>query len=194
MKRGPLWRFSASLRAFEADKRAKTTCVKPWEARKSGKSSAKKDGRALEFAAEELKGDPKIVMKAVTENGCALQHAPLELQGNHKIVMRAVSHGNALQFAAKELQGDREIVMRAVSKDARALQFATEVGVGRRGLVAKGSFTKMQYPDIPESIEVLESLQNEEKEGESEHLLRFLENLEVVEFLNRASSEKDPLL
>ena len=82
---------------------------------------------ALQFAAEEMKGDCEIVMTAVSQDGLALQFATEELKGNRKIVMAAVSRdGFALQHAAEWLKGDREIVMTAVSKNGAALRFATK--------------------------------------------------------------------
>ena len=85
------------------------------------------NGNALAFAAEELKGDPKIVMRAVSHDGLALEYATEELKGDPKIVMEAVCrNGMALQDAAEEMKGDREIVMRAVSKIGYALRFASQ--------------------------------------------------------------------
>ena len=82
---------------------------------------------ALQFATEELKGDRKIVMAAVSQDCYALEFATEELQGDPEIVMQAVSqNGFALQFAAEELKGDREIVMAAVSQNGFALRCATE--------------------------------------------------------------------
>ena len=85
------------------------------------------DGRALHFAAEELKGDRKIVIAAVSQDGRALHFAAEELKGDRKIVIAAVSQeGRALQFAAAELKGDREIVIAAVSENGLALRYATK--------------------------------------------------------------------
>ena len=67
------------------------------------------NGKALQFATEELKGDRKIVMAAVSNNGFALLFATEELRGDRKIVMAAVSqNGRALQFAVRELRGPRD--------------------------------------------------------------------------------------
>ena len=85
------------------------------------------NGRALQYATEELKGDRKIVMAAVSKNGGALQYATEELKGDRKIVMTAVSNdGLALQHATEELKCDREIVMTAVSVDGLALRCSTK--------------------------------------------------------------------
>ena len=62
--------------------------------------AVKQDGRALQYASAELKGDREIVMAAVKQNWCALL---------------------VLEYASAELQGDREIVMVAVKQNGRAL-------------------------------------------------------------------------
>ena len=96
------------------------------------------DGHALEYASEELKGDPEIVMKAVSQAGFALQHATEELKGDPEIVMKAVSeNGRALKFATEELKGDPEIVMKAVSENGHALEHASEELKGDPEIVMK---------------------------------------------------------
>ena len=96
------------------------------------------NGLALQYAAEELKGDPKVVMKAVSESGHALQYATEELKGDRKIVMTSVSsNGLALKYATEKLKGDHEIVMRAVSQSGLALQYATEELKGDREIVMR---------------------------------------------------------
>ena len=44
--------------------------------------AVKQNGRALEFASKELRGDKEVVMKAVKQNGDALMYASKELQGD----------------------------------------------------------------------------------------------------------------
>ena len=90
-------------------------------------AAVSKAGIALQYATEELKGDPVIVMKAVSKDGYALQYAKEKLKGDPEIVMKAVSQiGDALQYATEELKGDPEIVMKAVSQTWLALSHATE--------------------------------------------------------------------
>eukprot|EP00971_Amphidinium_carterae_P236908 4702163-Amphidinium_carterae.1 len=58
------------------------------------------------------RGDARraIVLAAVEEGGLALQYAAEELKGDRAIVQTAVEQdGFALQYAAEELQGDRAI-------------------------------------------------------------------------------------
>ena len=85
------------------------------------------NGWALQYATEELRGDPEIVMQVVSDLGGALEFATQELRGDREIVMKALSKfGDALQFATKELRGDREIVMIAVSQHGLALRYASK--------------------------------------------------------------------
>ena len=66
------------------------------------------------------------MLAAVFNDGRALQYATEELKGDHEIVLAAVSnYGQALQYAAEELKGDREIVLAAVSEDGCSLNYAT---------------------------------------------------------------------
>ena len=84
------------------------------------------NGRALQFATEELKGDREIVLAAVSQYCYALQYATEKQKGDREIVLAAVSKiGHTLQYATHELKGDREIVLAAVSQDWRALHWAT---------------------------------------------------------------------
>eukprot|EP00971_Amphidinium_carterae_P135761 2689812-Amphidinium_carterae.1 len=52
-------------------------------------AAVQRNGRALEFAAEELKGDWDIVLEAVGQNGYALQFAADECKGDRAIVLKA---------------------------------------------------------------------------------------------------------
>merc|ERR1712185_885967 len=89
--------------------------------------SVKQHGLALQYASAELKGDREIVMAAVKQNGLALMHASAELKGDREIVMEAVKQdGCALEYASAELKGDREIVMEAVAQGLKALQYASD--------------------------------------------------------------------
>ena len=72
---------------------------------------------ALQFAAEELQADRKIVMAAVCQGGYALQYATEELKGEREIVMAAVSqNGAALRYATKGLKNDEEILQHALER------------------------------------------------------------------------------
>jgi hypothetical protein len=50
-----------------------------------------KDGRALEYASAELKGDREVVLAAVAQDGRALKHASAELKGDREVALAAVA-------------------------------------------------------------------------------------------------------
>lgn len=83
-------------------------------------------GKALEFAADELKSDRAFVLQCVKAHGWALQHASDKLRGDREIVMEAVKkhRGLALEHASEEMRGDREVVLEAVRVHGRVLEFA----------------------------------------------------------------------
>ena len=58
-------------------------------------------------------------MTAVAKNGYALQYATEELRGDREVVMTAVAqHGYALEYATEELRGDKEIMEAALARAA----------------------------------------------------------------------------
>ena len=72
-------------------------------------------------------GVQKKANQAKLSFACSLLHVCFLRKGDPEIVMPAVSfNGHALQFAAQELKGDSKIVMAAVFNDDFALQHATE--------------------------------------------------------------------
>ena len=88
--------------------------------------AVKRDGRALQQASEELKGDREVVMEAVKQNGHALQHASEELKRDREVVMEAVKQdGEALGHASEELKRDRGVVLEAVKQNGSAIQHAS---------------------------------------------------------------------
>jgi hypothetical protein len=85
------------------------------------------EGRALVFAAEELRGDEEIVCAAVRNDGEALCMASPELRDNERVVSAAVStRGGALRFASDRLRDDVTIARLAAAQDGASLQYATE--------------------------------------------------------------------
>ena len=127
-----------------------------------------RSGSAIQFAAEEMKGDREIDMQAVSQNcpsphfSRSLKYATQELKGDRKIVMTAVSkHGLALQFTTEELKADRKIVMAAVSQDGFALQHAAEWLRGDREIVMKavshnGAAIRFATKELKDDEEILE--------------------------------------
>jgi len=73
------------------------------------------DGLNLQNASEELKSDPKV-LEAVKQNGRALQFASADLKGDKDVVLAAVQQdGESLQYASQELQRDPEVVLAAAN-------------------------------------------------------------------------------
>jgi len=82
-------------------------------------------GRALEFAAAELKSDRAFMLAAVQRNGRALKHAGREFRADREVALVAVQQsGSALAGVAASLRADPELVAQAVARDGRALAFA----------------------------------------------------------------------
>lgn len=95
-----------------------------------------RNGLALEFASEVLRGDHDVVMNAVQTDGEALEFASNELRANREVVMAAVQNfAWALAFASNELNDNLEIVMTAVEQDGWSLQFASDRLKDDRGVV-----------------------------------------------------------
>ena len=95
------------------------------------------NGNALQYAAVELKGDREVVLAAVAQHGVILRHAAAKLKGDREVVLAAVAqHGDhALQYAAVELKGDHEVVLAAVAQHGGALRHATKELKGDREVV-----------------------------------------------------------
>jgi sulfur carrier protein ThiS len=69
--------------------------------------------------------DKNIVLAAVKKNGRALQYASEELKEDRELVLTAVQqNGRALQFASKNLKENREFILEAVQQNALALEYA----------------------------------------------------------------------
>mmetsp|Transcript_9212 Transcript_9212/g.20388 ORF Transcript_9212/g.20388 Transcript_9212/m.20388 type:complete len:451 (+) Transcript_9212:158-1510(+) len=78
---------------------------------------------ALQFAPEECRCNPDVVLVAVESNGLALQFASEALKSNREVVRMAIRNGaGALEFAGKDMKGDKDLVLLAarMSNDATA--------------------------------------------------------------------------
>lgn len=63
---------------------------------------------------------------ALTRTGKAIRYAAEELRANKEVVLAAVSQdGHALQYASEELRDDQDIVFRAVTQNASSLKWAS---------------------------------------------------------------------
>jgi hypothetical protein len=55
-----------------------------------------------------------VVLAVVQQNGKALEYASEELRGDREVVLAAVQqHWGALEYASEGLKGDREVVLAA---------------------------------------------------------------------------------
>ena len=127
------------------------------DARGTMLAQVSRNGRALQSASEEMKGDREIVMAAVSRYGYALRYATEEMKGDRKIVMAAVSKaGPALRYATEEMKGDREIVMAAVSQYGYALHYASEELRGDASMIEVAlANTRHRAPLIALSVSLL---------------------------------------
>jgi len=96
------------------------------------------DPWALDFATDELRGDPEVVLAAVRRRGAALALAHGSVaKGDRAVVGAAVAdNGLALQFASKALKADEATVLTAVTQNGLALRFASKALRTDRAVVA----------------------------------------------------------
>jgi len=86
-------------------------------------AAVSQDGRALQFASDDLKADKEVVLAAVAQNGSALQFASDELKADKEVVLTAVAqNGWALFLASDELQADQEVLDAARSARSNPLR------------------------------------------------------------------------
>jgi len=98
-----------------------------WTKAEVVKTQLKQNGYNLQYASSKLRGNDKIVLKAVAHSGCALQFADLTgvLCGNRKIALTAVEQdGLALEYVPSELRRDREVRFLA-SREKTFLSFCS---------------------------------------------------------------------
>lgn len=85
------------------------------------------DGRALQYASDDLRNSRQVVLAAVTQNQYALKYASEELQNDRQVVLAAVTcDGWALKYASEKLRNDRQVVLAAIRRDWCALEYASE--------------------------------------------------------------------
>ena len=98
-----------------------------WENRDFVLSELRKDGTALECAADYLKRDREIVLTAVRQHRWALRYADLSLRKDASIVLASErEHGWALDAASESLWKDRDFVLNIVRNNGDAFRFADE--------------------------------------------------------------------
>ena len=70
---------------------------------------------ALEYASEDIKADPEVVLAAVGEYGPAFRYAAEHLKADPEVVLAAVkANPSALQFASERFLGDRKSILELV--------------------------------------------------------------------------------
>lgn len=89
-----------------------------------------KSGYCLKEASMELKSDVSLMVELLDYESkiCwILQNAADNIKSNKKVVLKAVSlDGRNLEYAADELQNDKEVVFVAVSNDSKSISYASE--------------------------------------------------------------------
>eukprot|EP00971_Amphidinium_carterae_P301185 5983769-Amphidinium_carterae.1 len=89
---------------------------------------------------KDCRNDRDVVLTAVSTYGRALQFAAEALKGDRAIVLAAVQHyGDALEYATEALRADGEIVLTAVQKDGWALKYTTQVQQNSNALLFTAS-------------------------------------------------------
>lgn len=89
-------------------------------------AAVQQDGRAFQYASDDLKNDKDVVLAAVSENGMVLENVNDDFKGDKKIVMAAVNRdGGALFHASDELKADKDIVWAAFQKNRLSFKFAS---------------------------------------------------------------------
>ncbi|MGB2631114.1 MAG: diphthine--ammonia ligase, partial [Candidatus Omnitrophota bacterium] len=96
-----------------------------WENRDFVLAQVKKDGSALECAAEPLKSDKEIVLTAVKQNRWALRYAHGSLREDREVVLAGVRrHGWDLASADESLWSDKEFILSVLIENGEAFRFA----------------------------------------------------------------------
>eukprot|EP00971_Amphidinium_carterae_P249991 4962537-Amphidinium_carterae.1 len=92
--------------------------------------AVREDGRALEYATEELRGDRDVVLQAVAQNGEALQFAPEQLRDD----------GEMLDAALGSANGDISSILGSLGLDGHfTLKVSLISGTSRRFAVSRGT-------------------------------------------------------
>eukprot|EP00930_Biecheleria_cincta_P079469 TRINITY_DN6731_c0_g1_i2.p1 TRINITY_DN6731_c0_g1~~TRINITY_DN6731_c0_g1_i2.p1 ORF type:complete len:446 (+),score=89.60 TRINITY_DN6731_c0_g1_i2:93-1340(+) len=80
-------------------------------------------GRALEHASQQLRGDKHVVLEAVSRNGLSLRHATPAMRFDRAVVLAAIRECPlALEHAHDSLRHDHDIILTAVRLSVRAVE------------------------------------------------------------------------
>ena len=89
-----------------------------WNNKEEVLEAVEEDGRNLEYASKELKGDKEVVLAAVDTSGSSLEYASKELKGDKEVVLAAVEeHYYALDFVSEDLLADKEFFITLLNID-----------------------------------------------------------------------------
>ena len=107
----------------------------------------KKDGLALEWAADGLRADREVVLAAVQKGAFALEFAANSLKRDRSFILAAVSKNGYALACAPKFQGDRQIVETAVREDGSALEYASDELRGNKdvALLAAASDSALEH-------------------------------------------------
>ena len=107
----------------------------------------KKDGLALEWAADSLRADREVVLAAVRKGAFALEFAANSLKRDRSFILEAVSTNGYALACAPKFQGDRQIVETAVREDGSALEYASDELRGNKdvALLAAASDSALEH-------------------------------------------------
>lgn len=80
-------------------------------------------GRALEYASQQLRGDKQVVLEAVSRNGLSLRHATPAIRFDRGVVLAAIREcPMALEHAHDSLRHEHDIILTAVRLSVRAVE------------------------------------------------------------------------
>jgi hypothetical protein len=100
----------------------------------------------------------EVVLVAVAQDGRALEYASEELRADKEVVLAAVAQdGRALRYASEGLTSDKEVVLAAVAQDGRALHYASDVlrqQYGRRRAEFLANARRAEGDDSADVVEV----------------------------------------
>jgi hypothetical protein len=112
-------------------------------------AAVKNNGRALEYASDDLRGDKEVVLAAVKNDGSAIEFASASLQKDKDVLLASVKNniyalyyypelkddkdifmsasaiGYSLQFASPALRNDKEFILSLVKKNGMVLEYAS---------------------------------------------------------------------
>jgi len=87
-------------------------------------TAVKKDGKALQYASDELKNDKDVVFAAFQRMGFSVEN---HMSVRDMVLTAVEKRGDALDYAAPDLKADRGVVLAAIEKSGNAWIFASDI-------------------------------------------------------------------